>query len=100
MRVPNEMSAHYNPYLKKHIAIHNLMRENQLVIRTAPRITGPWSEPEVFFRPQRSLPDDLFNATKEHPEMAKEGGQVVYVTYVNSAVYMPHLLELRLSDVE
>ena len=34
--VPNELSAAYNPYLKKHIAIHVFHRENKLAIRTAP----------------------------------------------------------------
>lgn len=95
--VPNEMSAAYNPYLKKHVAIHTFLRENKVLIRTAPKITGPWSEPEVFHRPEKIRDDDLFSAAKEHPELARKGGKVLYVTYVNSTVYMPHLLEVTLA---
>lgn len=95
--VPNEMSASYNPYLKKHVAIHVYGQENKLVIRTAPKIVGPWSEAEVFFRPQLIKDNDLFTAGKEHPELRREGGKILYVTYVNSSVYAPHLLEVTLA---
>jgi len=95
--VPNELSVAYNPYLQCHIAIHVLNRENKLALRTSPSILGPWSEPEIFFRPQMKKADDLFAAGKEHPELRKEQGRVLYITYVNSTVYVPHLLELTLS---
>lgn len=92
--VPNEMSAAYNPYLDSYLAIHTLFRENKLAMRTAPRIVGPWSEPRVFHSPTKIKQDDLFYAAKEHPELSREGGRIVYITYVNSSVYMPHLLEV------
>ena len=95
--VPNELSVAYNPYLKRHIAIHVYHRENKLALRTAPRIVGPWSEPETFFRPKMTSADDLFTAAKEHPELRGEQGKVLYVTYVNSSVYVPHLLEITLA---
>ena len=95
--VPNELSVSYNPYLKCHIAIHVFHRENKLAIRTAPNIVGPWSEAEVFYRPKMLRPDDLFTAGKEHPELRREDGRVLYVTYVNSSVYVPHLLEVTLT---
>jgi hypothetical protein len=96
--VPNEMSAAYNPYLKQHIAIHTYNRENKLVIRTAPKITGPWSAPQVLYRPRQTEPPCMFYAGKEHPELAREGGRIIYVTYVDSSVYMPHLLEVTLRE--
>lgn len=94
--VPNELSVSYNPYLKRHVAIHVLGRKNQLAIRTAPQIFGPWSAPEVFYRAPRIREDDLFTAAKEHPEMRGENGRRMYVTYVNSTNYIPTLLEVRL----
>ena len=87
----------YNPYLKKHIAIHVFHRENKLALRTSPSIVGPWSEPEIFFRPQKKNARDLFTAGKEHPEMRRENGKILYVTYVNSSDYVPHLLEITLA---
>ena len=96
--VPNELSVAYNPYLKRHLAIHVFHRENKLAIRTAPRMVGPWSEPEIFYRPAMKGDDDLFTAGKEHPELRRQDGKILYVTYVNSAVYAPHLLEVTLNE--
>ena len=95
--VPNEMSAAYNPYLRQYVAVHMLNRNNKIVMRTAPKLTGPWSEPELIFRPQRTSDEDLFNAAKEHPELQARGGKVMYITYVNSAEYAPHLIEVTLA---
>jgi len=83
--------------MKCHIAIHVLNRENKLALRTAPDVVGPWSEPEIFFRPEMKSAHDLFTAGKEHVELRGERGKMLYVTYVNSSVYAPHLLELTLS---
>lgn len=94
--VPNEMSAAYNPYLGKYVAVHTLFRDNKLVLRTAPEITGPWSPPELIYRPPRKSSADIFNAGKEHPELQRHDGKVMYVTYVTSTEYAPHLLEVTL----
>ena len=94
--VPNELSSSYNEYLGAFISLTTYEREDRLVIRTAPEITGPWSEPEVFHRPPRAKPDSLFNAGKEHPAFAREGGRIIYMTYIDSSVYVPHLLEITL----
>lgn len=95
--VPNEMSAAYNSYLGKYVAVHTLLRENKIVMRTAPKITGPWSEPKLIYRPKRTDGKDIFNAGKEHPELQGQGGKVMYITYVNSAEYAPHLIEVTLA---
>lgn len=95
--VPNEMSAAYNKHLGCYIAIHSFLRENKIVLRTAPEITGPWSEPEIVYRPERIKDDDLIYAAKEHPELARKNGRVIYVTFVNSSTYVPQLVELTLN---
>lgn len=92
--VPNEMSSSWNEYLGAFISLTTYRREDQLVIRTAPEITGPWSDPEVVFRPAKGGPDSLFNAGKEHPEFARDGGRVTYMTFIDSSVYAPHLIEI------
>jgi hypothetical protein len=94
--VPNEMSAAYNRYLKKYVAFHSLHRENKIAMRTAPQIVGPWSEPQIVYRPERVKDTDLIYAAKEHPELASQDGRVLYVTYVNSATYVPQLIEVTL----
>ena len=94
--VPNEMSAAYNQHLRKFIAFHSLHRENKIVLRTAEHITGPWSEPQVVYRPEKVGDGDLIYAAKEHPEMAKDAGRVLYVSYINSATYVPQMIEVTL----
>jgi hypothetical protein len=96
--VPNEMSASFNPHLGCNIAIHSYLRENKIVLRTAPSITGPWSDAEVVYRPERVKDDDLVYAAKEHPELARDNGRVIYVTFVNSSTYVPQLVELSLKE--
>jgi uncharacterized protein DUF4185 len=95
--VPNEMSATYNPYLGKYVAIHSLLRENKIVLRTAPQLFGPWSDGQIIYRPQRVADTDLIYAAKEHPEIAQQNGQRIYATYVNSSTYLPELIELTLT---
>lgn len=95
--VPNEMSAAYNRHLNCYVAIHSYLRENQLVMRTSPALTGPWSEAEVVYRPQRIKDNDLVYAAKEHPELAREDGRIIYVTFVNSSTYVPQMIELTLN---
>jgi hypothetical protein len=94
--VPNEMSAAYNPHLEQYLAFHSLHRENRIVMRTAPRISGPWSLPQVVYQPPKKTDSDLIYAAKEHPELARRDGRVLYVTYVNSATYVPQMIEVTL----
>ena len=94
--VPNEMSAAYNRYLKQHVAFHSLHRENKIVMRTAPLVTGPWSEPQLVYAPDKVKDADLIYATKEHPELAAEGGRILYITFVNSSTYVPQMIEVTL----
>lgn len=94
--VPNEMSASYNAHLRQHVAFHSLHRESKIVMRTAPQITGPWSEPQIVYAPAKVEETDLIYAAKEHPELAAMGGRVLYITFVNSSNYAPELIELTL----
>lgn len=95
--VPNEMSSSWNEHLGRFISLTTYEREDRLVIRSAPEISGPWSEPETIMRPERAKPDSLFNAGKEHPEFSREDGKVIYMTYIDSSVYVPHLVEITLA---
>jgi hypothetical protein len=94
--VPNEMSASYNAHLGRHVAIHALGRAGKIVMRTAAERTGPWSEPTVLYEAPRKAATDYIYAAKEHPELAADGGRRIYVTYVNSGVYEPEMVEIVL----
>ncbi|MCA9258348.1 MAG: DUF4185 domain-containing protein [Planctomycetales bacterium] len=94
--VPNEMSAAYNSFLKCYVAFHSWGRDHALVLRTAPEVWGPWSEPQLVYEPPRLGDDDLIYAAKEHPELARADGRIVYLTYINSTTYVPQLVEVSL----
>lgn len=94
--VPNEMSVSFNQHLGCYVAVHSYLRQNKILMRTAPTITGPWSDAEIVYRPRRIKDDDLIYAAKEHPELARENGRIIYVTFVNSSTYVPQLVEISL----
>lgn len=93
---PNEMSVSFNRHLGRYLAVHALGREGDIVMRLAPRRTGPWSEPMLIHRVVRTSERDFVYAAKEHPEYSSEGGRMIYITYVSSATYIPQLLEVTL----
>jgi hypothetical protein len=94
--VPNEMSAAYNAHLKQFVAIHSLGRGRHIVMRTALDRTGPWSAPVTIYEPEPVGDDDLIYAAKEHPELARDGGRRIYITFVNSTTYVPQMIEVTL----
>ena len=100
--MPNEMSVSWNPHLGSYLAVHSLELTGRIVGRTAPHPWGPWSEPVLLFivtppRLDYKIPyKHLIYAGKEHPELAEEGGRVLYITYVEFEEYFPHLVEVSL----
>ena len=99
--MPNEQSISYNEYLKKYLAVYSLDLTGKIVARTADNPCGPWSEPVELFqvKVERTLElpyPVLIYAGKEHPYFSKEGGKVIYVTYIEFEEYYPHLLEITL----
>ena len=51
------------------------------MIRTAPSPTGPWSAPELLFTGLEPPAGMLDYAAYEHPELARDHGRVLTVTY-------------------
>jgi hypothetical protein len=98
---PNELSVSFNPHLRSFLAVHSLDLTGKVVGRTAPDPWGPWSEPAVLSavtptrEPLRGYPNMIY-AAKEHPELARDGGRVLYITYIEFEEYYPHLLEITL----
>jgi len=100
--MPNELSVSYNAYLGQYLAVHAFNLSGDLVGRTAPAPWGPWTDPIVLcsVRHERTHPlpyPPLVYAGKEHPELAIEDGQVLYLTYVEFEEYFPHLIEVTLA---
>jgi hypothetical protein len=100
--MPNELSVSFNAYLGAYIAVHSLGLTGDIVGRTSPAPWGPWSDPTVLWHvrtpQQHSLPyPQLIYAGKEHPSLSREGGKVLYITYVEFEEYFPHLVEITLA---
>ena len=48
----------------------------------------------MIYEPERVGDADLIYAAKEHPELARDNGKTIYVTFVNSSNYVPQLIDL------
>jgi len=98
--MPSELSVSYNEHLGAYLAVHSLGLTGKIVGRTAPKPWGPWSEATVLWEvkadPAPLAYPRLIYAGKEHPELARENGRVIYLTYVEFEEYWPRLVEVRL----
>ncbi|HEX5285277.1 MAG TPA: DUF4185 domain-containing protein [Bryocella sp.] len=84
----SELSIRYHPALKKWLAVmvDPALFSGKIIVRTAPAITGPWTEGEVVYeipemQPGPTRDKNVFcYAGKEHPEL--ETGSDLLFTYV------------------
>jgi hypothetical protein len=100
--MPNELSVSYNRHLGSYLAVHSYLLSGDIVGRTAPVPWGPWSDPVILWHVdpvrRRPLPyPPLVYAGKEHPELSREGGRILYLTYVEFEEYYPHLVEVTVA---
>ena len=100
--MPNELSVSRNAYLGQYLAVHSYNLSGDIVGRTAPAPWGPWTDPVVLWslRSERTRPlpyPVLVYAGKEHPELAADGGRILYLTYIEFEEYFPHLIEVTLA---
>ena len=101
----NELSVSYNEYLGKYLTFYSYigdMHENRISrfleeihMRYADNIWGPWSNPIIVYKCHKSRPDDTCYAAKEHPEFSRENGKITYLTYVSHQRYWPELVKLE-----
>lgn len=100
--MPTEMTVSFNSHLGSYLAVHSWQNDGYLVGRTAENPWGPWSEPFLLWTSRTELRNPLvYNgpvvyAGKEHPELAKENGKIIYLTCVEFEEYYPRLIEVIL----
>jgi hypothetical protein len=106
--VVSEATVSWNRFLERYLIVHTESLSSNVVLRTAPALTGPWSEPIEVFRCQDPELDPEFGcyAGKEHHEWARNGDRVLFLTYASNAptevlltsdrFYWPHLLRVTL----
>lgn len=73
------VSLQFNGYLGAWTAIYAKPLSNEVVLRTAPELVGPWSEPSLLFVADRE-PEGAYDLNI-HPEMEEQGGKVLYATF-------------------
>ncbi len=75
------LSVSYNPYLQQFLAVSSGVLSNKVFFRSSPRPEGPWSVPVEAFTGMAPSINTVDYAAIEHPELAKDGGKTVFVTY-------------------
>lgn len=101
--MPTEMTVSFNSYLEKYLAVHSWQNDGYIVGRTAPHPWGPWSDPFLLWVSKTPLRNPLvYNgpvvyAGKEHSELARENGKIIYLTCVEFEEYYPRLIEVTLN---
>src|SRR5262249_42631037 len=91
------MSVHFSPYLQKFVAYILTPLESALTLRTAPRPEGPWSSTLHFADGAPALDGNFDYGLIAHPELARNGGRVEYVSYFQPGKFLDgviHLLEI------
>jgi hypothetical protein len=71
-----------NAYLGAYTAVYAETLSNRVVIRTAPALTGPWSDPALLFEADK--PDGSAYDAASHAELEEQGGKVLYFTFSRS----------------
>jgi hypothetical protein len=75
------MSVAYNQHLGAWVAIYAETLENEIVLRTAPALTGPWSGELHVIDTDPGASDSWTYDALAHPSFDEDGGRVIYVTY-------------------
>jgi len=95
-QIPGQVSVSYNTYLQSFIAVHSGVFSNKVFLRTAGKPEGPWSAPQELFTGMPPA-SGANRAGLEHPELAKNGGKTIYVSYYRPMGFLQG--ELRLVEV-
>jgi hypothetical protein len=73
--------VHYNAFLGRWIAVYSAPLSDDVVMRTAPELTGPWSNPIHLFTADRKGDTGFTYDALAHPDLAEENGRIEYVTF-------------------
>ena len=92
------MSVHYSPHVGAYVAFYMGPLDDTFRVRTAPRPEGPWSDARAFGSGAPALGGGFDYGLIAHPELAREGGAVEYLTYFQPGKFLDgtvHLVEVR-----
>ncbi len=98
--VSSGLAVDYNAYLEKFTAVYSPPFSNKIVMRTADFPQGPWSSPIELFTglpPDTTLNVPYNRQGIQHPELAENNGQTIFVSYFRPTGFL--LGEMRLAKV-
>jgi len=100
----SELSVHFDSATKQFVAVQAVgFGPADVMLRTAPTLTGPWTAPRLLYRPPEYYrPNVMIYAAKAHPELT---GADMVLTYANntfefgdqlsdSVIYYPRFLRM------
>ncbi len=74
------LSVSFNHYLDAWTVVYCPPFENTIMMRTAPKLTGPWSHPIAIHTAHRGDAIGADDAV-HHPEFEEDDGRVQHITY-------------------
>jgi hypothetical protein len=92
----SEASIAYNRYLGGWLAVHSVGLDQKVRLCLAPEPWGPYRTIAEIGAPHQAFANAFCYAGKEHPELAEQGGKVIYITYVDNQRYWLQLLRVTL----
>jgi hypothetical protein len=86
-----ELTIHRDETTQRFLVVHTKgFGKADVMLRTAPELTGPWSAPRLLFRPpEYHEPKIMIYAAKSHPQLS--GGDLVLTYATNSFDFDKHL---------
>lgn len=91
---PGQLSVSWNAYLNSYLAVYSVGLSNEVDFRTAPRPEGPWSTPTYLFTGRHGWNTNY--AAQEHPELARDGGRTLVVSYADASEGIGSVIRLAL----
>jgi hypothetical protein len=92
------LSVQHIAALDLYIALYNGPMDDRIYVRSAPALTGPWSASEAVFMAEPSWDGANAYGAMAHPELERQDGLFVYLTYFRSPADWEG--EIRLVELE
>jgi hypothetical protein len=77
----SSLTVQFNSHLGQWTASYSKVLSNDVLMRTAPALTGPWSDATLLFTADRKGQDGTSYDATPHAEYEEDGGRVLYFSY-------------------
>lgn len=91
---PSELSLSFNKYLGGYLAVQSVGISQHILLSIAQHPWGPYRPIGTIGAQHLPFQKAFCYAGKEHPELAQEGGRIVYITFCDSRRYWLEMLRV------